>query len=374
MKIILFYNAISQVSGATKVYAQMASYWAEKGHSVTILSHYGPPESPCPVSSKVKIKTTGIFKKCVPGKIIRNLLSPSLIPALFKTIKDEKPDIIIVNNAPYYGLFYATILSKLTQTPFIIWKHAGYHMRSSWMYKVTRRFCFPRADTIVLLTEGDENHALEFNANCFNIRNPTDLNNEAKKEPAEKTDESNTALFLGRLAEQKSLNHLLKAWAKAVSAIPQWKLLIVGDGEKRRTLETLTKQLNISDSVSFTGEVNDVHTYYKNASFFVMSSMHEGLPVALIEAASNGLPLISYNCPYGPATVIEHNKNGFLVENGNIDALSEAIVNMASSVEMRKAFSSVSMLKSGEFSIENVTKQWDNVFEFVMNRKNSHKI
>ena len=368
MKIVMFYHAINQVSGAAKVYVQMASYWAENGHSVTILSHYGLPKSLYPISPKVKLKTAGILRKHIPNKIIRNLLSPLMIPALYSTIKQEKPDLLIVNNAPYYGLLYATVLSKLKDTPLIIWKHSGYFMKSSPMYKVTRKLCFPKADAIVLLTDGDKKHAMEYNANCFCIMNPVEqikYEEETKIEP-EGQDNNNTAVFVGRLAEQKSLNHLLKAWGKAIPAIPQWKLIIVGDGEKRKKLEALVKKLNISDSVSFTGVVENVNPYYKNASFFVMSSMHEGLPVSLIEAASSGLPLISYDCPYGPAVVIEHDKNGLLVESGNIDALSEAIVQMANSLEMRKTFSDASRQKISKFSIERIVKQWDAVFHFVL--------
>jgi len=369
MNIILFYHAISQISGAAKVYTQMASYWAEAGHSVTILSHYGLPESHYPISSKVKIKTANIINKIVPNKIIRNLLSPLLIPTLYKTIKNEKANLIIVNNAPYYGLFYATLLSKLTKIPMIIWKHSGYHMKSSPMYKVARRLCFPKADAIVLLTGGDKNHALTLNTKCFCIKNPFEqCESEIQKEETE-TERSKIALFVGRLAKQKSLEHLLNAWHKAISSIPQWTLLIVGDGKKKRELELLAKQLNISHSVSFVGAVKDVTPYYKSASFFVMSSMHEGLPVSLIEAISNGLPLISYNCPYGPENIIEHDKNGLLIENGNIDALSEAIIGMATSNEMRKTFSSASKLKSSEFAIELIAEQWNNVFNFVLVKK-----
>ncbi len=372
MNLVLFYHAINQVSGAAKVYTQMASHWAEQGHSVTFVSHYGLPEALYPISPKVKIKTAGIIKKYVPNKFIRNILSPTIIPALYAVIKQERPDLLIINNAPYYGLLYATILSKFTKTPFIIWKHAGHYMTSSPMYKAARRLCFPQADAIVLLTDGDEKHALKLNPNCFNIRNPAEhRDDEDANELNVYIGDSNTALFVGRLAEQKSLDHLLNAWKKAISRIPHWKLLIVGDGEKRKALESLTKQLSISSSVSFAGAVDDVRSYYRKASFFVMSSMHEGLPVALIEAAANGLPLISYNCPYGPAVVIEHDKNGLLVENGNIEELSKAIVNMAVSDEKRKAFSCASMLKSNEFSIENISKQWSSVFDFVLSRKKS---
>ncbi|MDR0454378.1 MAG: glycosyltransferase family 4 protein [Deferribacteraceae bacterium] len=371
MNIVLFCHAINQISGASKVCIQMASYWAEKGHSVTILSHYGLPESHYPVSSKVKLKTAGIISKYVPNKIVCNLLSPFLLPSLYSTIKNENIDLIITNNAPYYGLLYATLLSWLTKIPVIIWKHAGHFMKSSPMYKVTRKLCFPKADAIVLLTEGDEKHASELSRNCFTIKNPaeqTDFTDEIQKEQNRETDNDNTALFVGRLAEQKSVDHLIHAWKKAIPEIPQWKLLIVGDGEKRGKLESLAKRLHISKSVLFVGEVKNVQPYYKKAAFFVMSSMYEGLPVSLIEAVSNGLPLISYNCPYGPENVIEHNKNGLLIESGNINALSEAIIKMATSYDMRKTFSNASKIKSNEFLLGPIAEQWDKVFEFVLKK------
>ena len=371
MRIVILYHAMDQISGAAKVYAQMASCWAENGHSVTILNHYGKPVSRYPISSKVSIKTAGFFKRFVPFKIIRNLFSPSIIYPLYSAVKNEKADLIIANNAPYYGLLFATMVSKMVGAPLIIWKHSGHFMRSSPMYKIARRYCFPKADAVVLLTEGDRRHALKYNANCFTIMNPIEQNGTAKARDkrAAGADGNNSAIFVGRLAEQKSLDHLFYAWKRALPEIPHWKLTIVGDGEKRKSLEILARQLGIFDAVSFIGAVEDVGSYYENASFFVMSSMHEGLPVSLIEAASSGLPLISYDCPYGPANVIEHDKNGLLIETGNIDALSQAIVSMATSFEMRKSFSDASKLKSNEFLLKTIAKQWDCVFNFVFKKR-----
>ncbi|MDW5429169.1 glycosyltransferase, partial [Acinetobacter baumannii] len=97
---------------------------------------------------------------------------------------------------------------------------------------------------------------------------------------------------------------------------------------------------------------------YEQSSFFVMSSKYEGLPMVLIEAQSFGLPIVSYNCPYGPSDVIRDSKNGFLVEDQNVDELAAAVLKVALSPQLLEQFSQSSLLNAKKYQPEQILKIW----------------
>ncbi len=133
----------------------------------------------------------------------------------------------------------------------------------------------------------------------------------------------NVLLAVGRLHEQKGFDLLLQAWKPIEENHPEWALRIVGEGPKREELETLVKTLKLK-RVALLGRTNEVINEYAQASLFVLSSRYEGLPLALIEAMWCGTPSIAFDCPNGPATLLD-NDRGWLVANGNISALSKQI-------------------------------------------------
>jgi glycosyltransferase involved in cell wall biosynthesis len=346
--------------GAPKVYARMASYWADVcGYDVTMLVHYGSTNSTYDISPKVKIKSAmPTVEK--PNRYVRSLLSPILLKELYREIKREKPDIVILNNAPYYALTFGATVCMARKVPFVIWNHDGFFMRSTPMYKIARKLFFPKANAVILLTNGDKDHLGHLNSNTHIIKNPADdIDLVAERTLAN----NNIALFVGRFVPQKSLSNLLHAWKKA--ALAGWKLQLVGDGIERTMLEELAATLGITDSVVFLGERTDTATFYRNASFFVMSSKHEGLPVVCIEALAHGLPLVLYDAPYWAAELVDDNKNGFLAECGDTSTLAAAMQKMASSHEMRVQFSAHSLQKVTAFAIDEVSNRWEEIFKQV---------
>ena len=99
---------------------------------------------------------------------------------------------------------------------------------------------------------------------------------------------------------------------------------------------------------------------YANASFLAMSSRYEGLPMVLIEAQSFGLPIVAFDCPFGPREIVEHQKNGLLVEDQNLDKLSEAILALATNDEMLNEYAKEALLAASRYDQEIVLNEWKN--------------
>jgi glycosyltransferase involved in cell wall biosynthesis len=132
-------------------------------------------------------------------------------------------------------------------------------------------------------------------------------------------------LAAGRLAPQKDVPTLLKAFAR-VRAVREARLMILGEGKERVRLESLARKLNVAGDVDFPGYVTNPLPYMARAAVFVLSSAWEGLPAVLIEALACGCPVVSTDCPSGPAEILEHGQYGTLVPVGDDGALASAIL------------------------------------------------
>lgn len=108
---------------------------------------------------------------------------------------------------------------------------------------------------------------------------------------------------MGREDDVKGYWHLIKAFRRIYEKIPSTKLLILGTGEFSE-YKALTQKLNIEDNVLFTGVMLNPFPYLKRSDIFVLSSLSEGLPNALVEAMTVGLPIVSANCQSGPAEIL----------------------------------------------------------------------
>ena len=131
-------------------------------------------------------------------------------------------------------------------------------------------------------------------------------------------------LSAGRLVYQKSYPTLLRAFHQ-VSKTRALRLIILGEGEQRRQLEALVRELCIQDRVSLPGWSHNVFSFMSRASLFVLSSIYEGLGNVLIEALACGCPCVSTDCPHGPSEILEGGRIGPLVAVGDHAALARAM-------------------------------------------------
>lgn len=128
------------------------------------------------------------------------------------------------------------------------------------------------------------------------------------------------ATFIGRLSYEKAPQLLLSAWPRVVSRYPSSKLVFVGEGDRRGTLEAEAKENGVSSSVLFTGRVNNVPDYLNAADTFVLPSLTEGMSVALLEAMAARLPVVASRVS-GTIDIIRDGENGLLFESGDKEGL-----------------------------------------------------
>ena len=164
---------------------------------------------------------------------------------------------------------------------------------------------------------------------------------------------------VGRVDANKNHALILRAFARIAPEFPDASLVIYGDGEKRRELIRKAQELGLSDRAQFPGAVSDVAEKIRTASAFVLSSGHEGMPNALIEAMCLGIPSISTDCPCGgPRELIEDGVNGYLIPVGGEEALADRLRRIFSDEEGAERMGKQAALLLEEYRPERVNAEW----------------
>lgn len=137
--------------------------------------------------------------------------------------------------------------------------------------------------------------------------------------------EPNNAVMIANLVELKRVDHPIRAVAKLRDRGLDVSLTVLGEGPERPRLEQLVEDLDLGDRVSLPGYVLDVPERLKSASFSMLTSTSEGLPLSIMEAMGAGCVPIVYDITYGPRDLIDQGRNGFITPFGDVDALADQI-------------------------------------------------
>lgn len=348
MNIVFSIKALNNSGGTERVTAVISKELVKLGHNVHIVSFVGGGQKPFfDIDPRVQChylagpKDHNIF----PIRDIRRIIK------LRQLYKKVAADVIIVVDA---GRSLVNIpAAKGIKT--ITWEHFNVGVNWHWGHKLSRKVAARWSNLIVTLTQPDaEAYMNRFGAkNAICIYNPITIDNSVPSPLTEKV-----CLAIGRYSPQKNFAHLIKAWAKTKAKDNGWKLRIIGQGEEKQMLESLIVSNGVSSSVEMMGNQSDVISQYRGSSLYAMSSHHEGLPLVLIEAMSMGLPIVSYDCPTGPADIVSDGKTGILVPYLDIDALAKSLDKVMADDVLRNQYSVASLEEVKKFSVETIVNQW----------------
>lgn len=362
-KILFFVGSINLSGGTERVSSVISNELQRQGYKVHILSLWNGDKPFFELSDGIVVDQ--IFS--TSGRGIKNF--HKAIVKLRRYIISHQIDILIDVESMLFLYSFPAALGLNVQH--ICWEHFNYNVdlgKSS--RRLARKLAARFADNVITLTERDRNFwqsSTTCNAKITAIPNPITISAPTK------INSNREKLFLavGRLTYQKGFDLLLQAWSRVIITNPDWRLRIVGDGEDKAMLEQLRCSLNLEASTELVAKTNDISTHYQQASFFIMSSRFEGLPLVLIEAQAYGLPVISFDCNTGPAEIILHGKTGWLCDKLDVDELSILILNAIDMVndvspsshdyEWDK-FSKASIDNIKRFELNNVIEKWLAVF------------
>jgi len=274
---------------------------------------------------------------------------------------------------------YSSILAKMisgNKTPLLLSERNNLSInlkneRLTFIKKILIRNLYPKANAIIALSEGVKRDLIvNFRINeekCNVIYNGIDLDNIEilSMEPVDHpwfNENIPVIIACGRLTKQKNYPMLLKAMGIIKKKQPV-RLLILGDGEERSKLESLTSEFGVRDSIDFLGFQKNPFKFMAKATLFVLPSSWEGFGNVLIEAMACGVPIISTNCPYGPDEIITDGINGILIPVNDEKALSEAIMRLFKNNSLRKRLAEEGRKRAEDFRIEKMVAEYERLFK-----------
>ena len=180
-------------------------------------------------------------------------------------------------------------------------------------------------------------------------------------------------IAVGRLDYQKSFDRLILVWEKVHQQMPDWRLDIFGQGEWQEMLQGMIDERGLQECVKLNVPTKNIGKEYSESSMIVMSSHYEGFPMVMIEAMACGLPAVCFDFKCGPRDIITEGENGFVVKDGDIDGLAEAIDKLMKDDELRKRMGENAKKVVERYSEEKVMNKWVNLYEEAIADKSGNQ-
>jgi GalNAc-alpha-(1->4)-GalNAc-alpha-(1->3)-diNAcBac-PP-undecaprenol alpha-1,4-N-acetyl-D-galactosaminyltransferase len=352
--------------GAERTASVLASAWAEQGNHVTILTLTHDDVPAYTLHPAIHLRhlraLRGAAKNLLHG-IIRQL---SCVRILRKALRQSRPDLIIgFMSVPNVVTLLA---SRGLSTPVVIVEqtHAEYY-RMGWTWETLRSLVYRRAGILVCTNKPMmEWFRQNTRVNACVIPNPVALPPQATRNFSEQSSDRQIIIGMGRLVPEKGFDLLLQAFSRIASRHAGWYLKIVGEGELREVLQAQAEKLNVANRVEFMGWLQDPFSLLRTADLFVFSSRFEGFGNALCEAMACGLPVISFDCPAGPAEIIRTGIDGVLVPPEDVDALAAAMDRLMSDAQERARLAARAPEIVLRFGLTPVLALWEQVFASLL--------
>lgn len=359
-KLLYITNQICGSGGLERVLSVKASYMADElEYEVHILTLNQKDEALFYDFSK-KIQYYDISVSGIPFMYLYRYRN-----GIKDVINRIKPDIISVCDDGLKGMLFPVIFGK--KIPVVYERHVSKQiefnsdedsfLKKIWLGVKLRLMNYggSKFHKFIVLTNGNLS---EWNLkNLLVIPNPLPFNTREKSSLNNKK-----VLVVGKQSYQKGYDRLLEIWKKVHLLHPDWKLEIYGKIDADLGLESKAVKLGLSSVVDFYPPVKNIQEKYKESSIYVMTSRFEGFGMVLIEAMSYGVPCVSFNCPYGPADIIQDSIDGFLAPNHDVDTFASKLLLLINDTELRSRMGKCSKENVLRYSIEKVVKQWDELF------------
>jgi glycosyltransferase involved in cell wall biosynthesis len=374
MHILYIYAEISIKGGTDKVLVEKANYLVNHGYEVTIVteSQMGRPLS-FELDSKVKhIDIALDFNKQYIQGIFKRLYTYSSLMCKYKkllkkVIQKQHPDIVITTMGRSLSLlskigFDGVKIGEAHTTKMHlrslhlmeqrggIFKLLAIYMRWSMCRNVSK------LDALVLLTKTDADD-WKGKTKTYVIPNPIPFY------PTESALlEKKQVIMVGRYNDAKGYDYLIPAWEIVHHRHPDWILQVYGSGELYDDVVNWIKEHKIEDSIVLNEPIDDIKSKYLESSICVLSSIYEGFSLVILESMACGVPVVSFDCPYGPRNIIKDGEDGLLIDFLNIDALAEGLCYLIEDNEKRKIMGINARKNVLRFSKQTVMRQWEGLF------------
>jgi glycosyltransferase involved in cell wall biosynthesis len=273
------------------------------------------------------------------------------------------PDVLICARLD----FVRHIVKAKGRVPFVFESHnsclAYRFERYSWLQRLRvlyNQYMLRHAWCVVALTEGDASEWRRRVPRVKVIPNIVTLNPTGRYSECS----AKSAIFVGRYSYQKDIDALFRIWSQVHQRHDDWQLHVYGDyGGHREELEGEARRL--SAGIVIHQPTTAIFDAYVQSSMLLLTSRYEPFGLVIPEAMSCGLPVVAFDCPYGPAGIITDGRDGFLVIPGDTDAFAARICQLIEHPEHRRLMGGEGVQKARRYAADIIMPQWLQVFKEI---------
>lgn len=340
----------------------LANLFREKGNEVTLVILDKAKEVFYPLDRSVKIIQQPLsFGITDEGNIVsRKIKLLSDVLKLRKILKALQASHIIATEYPFA---VATVLSGAgKKAKLYSWEHHHFGaMTKSSFWNFVSNKAFQRLDAVVCLNKDERNYYTAVSKKAVVIPNFIEP---AVIRPSYEQNKKTDLLSVTRFNHIKGIDLFMSVAKIVLQENPGLTWKVIGYGPQEEEVkefiikENLSQQLFLQHAAAI-----DLNTEYQQALLFVMTSRNECFPLVLLEAMSNNLPCVAFDCDTGPRHIIQHNKTGLLIEKENIVEMATAISALIKDNARRKSMSNNASSAVEQFYPAKVYEQWERLFE-----------
>ena len=215
-----------------------------------------------------------------------------------------------------------------------------------------------KADMVVALTKGDAEEWRKLTSKVCVIPNVVHLNESESFSDCM----SKSAIFVGRFSKQKDIGSLLHIWALVHQRHPDWCLHVYGGyGEEQDSILSMIEQMDVNIQVH--EPTSDIIREYKENSILLLTSRYEPFGLVLIEAMSCGLPVVAFNCPYGPSEIISEGVDGYLIKENDVSEYVDKVCSLLNDSKLRCQMGKSASLSSMDYCMDRIMLLWITLFD-----------
>ena len=380
MKIVYVYPKFTTLAGTERVLIDKMNYLAnQEDIEVMVVTHeQGQHPFVYPLSSKVThvdldVRFFTLYRYNILVRFLRSIKYKKLLENRFnKLISESRPDIVTTTT------YHSYIISMIGSCPIPLIKVLESHMDKRYVHsndpanysKWTKRVhsiydmhvlesMAKRYNILVALNQMDADDWSVFLKTKI-IPNIAHLNTTGRISDLD----AKRVIFVGRYTHQKGIPDLFKIWEMVFERHPDWHLDLYGDGDAEvipySENERLQKNIHVHQPDP------NIFERYLESSVFVLTSLFETFGLVMPEAMSCGLPVIAFDCPSGPANIINDGVDGFLIKNRDFSEYAEKLCQLIESCQLRHEMGKAAIQSAQKYSSKKVMPQWLNLYKKLL--------
>lgn len=364
MRLVYLYPALAVWGGVERILVDKMNYLVRQyGYEVyMITSDQGQHKIPYDLDERVHLIDLNIrFHQRYRYKwwrrpLVYRQLSRKYHEGLRQQLQTIQPDVIVCTTIQDVR----PLLRVKGKIPLVVESHINFMHPDTLLHRIQIRknnYWVGKAEAVVTLTNGDAESWHRVSNHVHVIPNVVNLNTSGRYSDCT----ARRVLYVGRFEEQKSIGELFDIWQLVHHKFPDWQLDLYGEG---MLWDDYRQQADSQDcGIVVHRPTRHIMDVYRSSSILLLTSLYEPFGLVIPEAMSCGLPIVSFDSPHGPATIITDREEGFLIPNRSHQLFAERLEQLMSDLDLRQQMGMKAIVSSQRFSVDEIMPMWKELFE-----------